>query len=162
MLLFGEDPEDPTILVQYANSPYADQRALLGIYYSYGRNITLAISELNWIKERFDGEKILDKVWIEQSYSEPYKLALASILAHRLGDFEFEEKLFRRLLTLQILNPPTDKSFNYRGFPGTLKPGEDPDNLIPNLETTILSILALNETVLVDNMTVDLPRRLRY
>jgi len=158
-LLFGEDPEDPTILMQYANSPYADQRALLGIYYSYGRNITLAISELNWIKERFDGEKILDEAWIRQSYYEPYKLALASILAHRMNDYEFKEKLLQSLLKMQILNPPTDKSFNYGGFPGTLKPSEDPDSLIPNLETTILSILALNETAFEEETIIKLPRK---
>ena len=145
-LLFGEEPRDPAILVEYDESSYADQRALLGIYYSYGRNVTLAMSELNWIKERFDGEKILDAVWTRQSYFEPYKLVLASILAHRIGDYEFEEELLHRILKLQILNPPSDKSFNYGGLPGTLEEDEDPNSHIPNLETTILYILALKTT----------------
>lgn len=143
-LLLGEDPQNSAILAEYSDSSYADQRALLGIYHSYDRNITLAISELNWIKERFDGVKIVDEVWIRHSYYEPYKLALASILVHRLNDHEFRDKLLQRLLALQILNPPADRGFNYGGFPGTLKPSEDPNNLIPNLETTILSIYALS------------------
>lgn len=144
-LLFGEKPENTTILSQYRNSSYADQKALLGIYYSYGRNFTWASRELDWIRQRFDEEKnfIVDEVWIRQSYYEPYKLALASILAHRLNDYEFRDKLQEKLLTLQILNPSSNRAYNYGGFPGTLKPGENPNDLIPNLETTSLSIYAL-------------------
>jgi len=70
-LLFEEEPSEPEILMEYSNSSYADHRALSGIYY-VERNVSLARHQLNWIKERFNGQGIRDRVWEEKNESEGF------------------------------------------------------------------------------------------
>ena len=105
--------------------------------------MTEAMTVFDWLKARFDGQKIIDPVWLDDACSEPYKLALTAILAHKLGDHEFRDKLTQTLFPLQILNPPMNRSYNCGGFPGTLGKGQKPNEAIPNLETTILVTYAL-------------------